>query len=59
MSHGGARPGAGRKRSGPETVAVNWRVSEAAKSWMKRRAAENGISIGAVLDDLIEIFEKH
>ena len=59
MNHGGARKGAGRKPSGPDTVPVNWRVSESAKKWMKEKAVEDGISIGAVLDDLINFYEKH
>ena len=57
MAHGGARPGAGRKQSGPETVAVNWRVSEVAKSWIKQKAHEDGVSIGAVIDKLIQHYE--
>lgn len=58
MAHGGSRPGAGRKPSGPETVAVNWRVSEFAKSWIKQKAAESGVSIGAVIDELILHYES-
>lgn len=53
MASGGQRAGAGRKPSGPATVPVNWRVSENAKAWLKARAAEEGVSIGAVLDGLI------
>lgn len=56
--HGGKREGAGRKPSGPETVAVNWRVSEVAKNWIKNKAVEGSVSIGAVIDDLIKSFEK-
>ena len=57
MRHGGARPGAGRKPAGPATVPVNWRVSEHAKAWVKAKAAEDGVSIGAVLDELVKHYE--
>jgi len=57
MASGGSREGAGRKPSGPDTVPVNWRVSELAKKWMKEKSVENGVSIGAVLDRLIQHYE--
>lgn len=53
-NRGGSRPGAGRKPSGPKTVPVNWRVSEMAKSWIKKRAVKQGESIASVIDDLIQ-----
>lgn len=58
MARGGKREGAGRKPSGPDTVAVNWRVSESAKNWIKNKAIEDNISIGAVVDELIIFFEN-
>lgn len=57
MARGGVRNGAGRKPSSPDTVSVNWRVSESAKIWMKERAVESGVSIGAVLDKLIKHYD--
>ncbi len=54
MSRGGAREGAGRKHSGPDSVPVNWRVSASAKKWMKEQAMIQGVSIAAVLDMLIK-----
>lgn len=57
MASGGAREGAGRKPSGPDTVPVNWRVSESAKKWMKEKAIESGVSIAAVLDSLISFYD--
>lgn len=57
MTHGGARPGAGRKASTPNTKAVNWRVSESAKTWMKGQAMAQGVSIATILDELIKSFE--
>lgn len=58
MTHGGARQGAGRKASTPDTMAVNWRVSRSAKAWMKTQAMEQGVSIATILDELIKSFEE-
>lgn len=58
MTHGGARPGAGRKASTPDTMAVNWRVSRPAKAWIKTQAMEQGVSIATILDELIKSFEE-
>ena len=58
MTHGGARQGAGRKASTPDTMAVNWRVSRPAKAWIKTQAMEQGVSIATILDELIKSFEK-
>lgn len=55
---GGARAGAGRKASTPDTVPVHWRVSEKAKGWMKGMAMEQGVSIATILDELIAAFEE-
>lgn len=57
MNHGGARPGAGRKASAPDTLPVNWRVSRRAKEWLKWQAKEQGVSIATILDMLIDSFE--
>lgn len=53
MKRGGCRDGAGRKAFCEDAVSVHWRVSENAKAWLKARAVEEGVSIGAVLDNLI------
>lgn len=58
MTHGGARPGAGRKASTPDTTEVNWRVSGFAKTWMKEQAMTQGVSIATILDELIKSFER-
>lgn len=58
MTHGGARPEAGRKASTPDTMAVNWKVSRPAKAWMKTQAMEQGVSIATILDELIKNFEE-
>lgn len=54
MTHGGARPGAGRKASTPDTTAVHWRVSESAKAWIKEQAMTQGVSIATIIDRLID-----
>lgn len=57
MAHGGARPGAGRRSSGPDSIQVNWRVSENAKAWIVGQAKERGISVAAIVDELVKVFE--
>ena len=57
MPRGGARPGAGRKAAAPDTIPVNWRVTQKAKAWLVEQAKEQGVSIAAILDELIDTFE--
>ena len=57
MAHGGARPGSGRRQSGPDSIQVNWRVSENAKAWIVGQAKERGISVAAIVDELVKVFE--
>lgn len=54
MNHGGAREGPGRRRSGPDSVQVNWRVSEKAKAWIIEQARIQDVSVAAIIDELIE-----
>jgi hypothetical protein len=58
MAHGGARPGAGRRQSGPDSIQVNWRVSENAKAWIIGQAKEQGVSVAAIVDELVKTFEE-
>lgn len=58
MAHGGARPGAGRRSSGPDSIQVNWRVSENAKAWIVGQAKEQGVSVAAIVDELVKTFEE-
>lgn len=58
MNHGGAREGSGRRRSGPNSVQVNWRVSENAKAWIVGKAKEQGVSVARIVDELIKSFEE-
>lgn len=57
MTKGGYRKGSGRKAFCEDVVSVHWRVSESAQRWMKQKAVEDGVSIGAVLDKLIKHYE--
>jgi hypothetical protein len=58
-THGGARPGAGRKRSPRKPVLVSWRISEASREWIKETASAACITPGEVVDELIAIAEAH
>lgn len=58
MASGGARLGAGRKRSGPDSIPVNWRVSDRAKVWILKQARVQGVSVAAIIDELIKAFEE-
>lgn len=58
MAHGGARQGAGRRQSGPDSIQVNWRVSENAKAWIIGQAKEQGVSVAAIVDELVKTFEE-
>lgn len=57
MTKGGYREGSGRKSFCEDVVPVHWRIRESAKNWMKQKAVEDGVSIGAVLDRLIQHYE--
>lgn len=58
MTHGGARAGAGRKRSPRDTKTVSWRLSSYAREWITRQAEEQGVTSGEIIDILIQSFEK-
>jgi hypothetical protein len=58
MASGGKRPGAGRRQSGPDSIQVNWRVSENAKAWIIGQAKEQGVSVAAIVDELVKSFEE-
>lgn len=57
MTKGGYREGSGRKSFCEDVVPVHRRISESAKNWMKQKAVADGVSIGAVLDRLIQHYE--
>lgn len=58
MRRGGKREGAGRKATGRKTVSVCWRVTPEVKDWLTNRAAEKGVSIGNVIDELVRTFNE-
>lgn len=58
MTHGGARAGAGRKRSPRDTKTVSWRLSSYAREWITRQAEEQGVTSGEIIDILIQSFEE-
>lgn len=57
MSHGGARPGAGRKKM-TDAVPVSWRIRPQAIEWIRRQAEEQGVTIARIVDELIKTFEE-
>ena len=56
--HGGARPGAGRKKADKDHIQVTWRVSNKAKTWIRERSMAQGVSTASILDQLIDFYEK-
>lgn len=56
MSWGGKREGAGRKGFCEKTVPICWRISEEAREWITAQAKEQGVSNGAIVDELVKSF---
>lgn len=54
--HGGARPGAGRKKADKDSTQITWRVSSRAKSWIREQSKAQGVSTAVILDQLIDAF---
>lgn len=57
MGHGGARPGAGRKKMS-DTVPVCWRISSMANEWIRAKAETQGVTVGRIIDELVRTFEE-
>ena len=59
MTHGGARTGAGRKAYRPEDrrVQLGVRVTPETKEWLMRKAEEQGVPAGRIIEELIRRFE--
>jgi hypothetical protein len=55
---GGARTGAGRKGFCEIAVPVCWRVSAESREWIAAQAKEQGVSIGAIVDELVAAFKE-
>lgn len=58
MASGGARPGAGRKRSPRNSVPVSWKISADARDWIKEAAEQACITPGEVVDELVKIYRE-
>lgn len=60
MTHGGARPGAGRKACRPEErrVQVGARVTPAVYGWLTEQAEVQGVSVGRIIEELVDSFIK-
>lgn len=60
MTHGGARPGAGRKAIHPEQrrVTLGARVTPQTKEWLADMAAEQGVTIGRIIEELVASFKE-
>lgn len=56
MTHGGARPGAGRKKM-TDTVPVCWRISKETNDWIRSQAEEQGVTVREIIDELVKTFE--
>lgn len=56
MAHGGARAGAGRKAVSPENkrVQLGARVTPAVKEWLEAEAKRQGLSLGLIIEKLVE-----
>lgn len=55
---GGKREGAGRKGFCENAVPVCWRVSAESREWIAEQAKEQGVSIGAIIDELVAAFKE-
>lgn len=53
---GGKRTGAGRKGFCENAVPVCWRISAESREWIMKQAQEQGVSIGAIIDQLVKSF---
>lgn len=58
MAHGGKREGAGRPRGSRNAIAVNWRVNEDTRDWVRETAEQAGIKTGEVVDELVRLFKE-
>lgn len=54
-THGGRRPGSGRKRQPAEhrKVAVNVRISRVAADWLRKLSTDGGESKAAIIERLV------
>lgn len=57
-THGGKREGAGRPKGTRNAIAVNWRVNEETRDWVRETAEQAGIKTGEVVDELVRLFRE-
>lgn len=57
MTHGGLRPGAGRKKV-KETVPFGCRMKVETKQFLQEQAAQAGITVTEVLETIIHFFRE-
>lgn len=55
MTWGGARPGAGRKKS-ERNAALSCKIKPENKGYLEQRAKETGLTVTEVLEAIIETF---
>lgn len=55
MSHGGARPGAGRKAIHPDMLRVQLgaRVLPGVKNWLSEEAERQGVTVGRIIENIV------
>ena len=53
---GGKREGAGRKGFCVKTIPVCWRISAESREWIMAQAQEQGVPVGAIIDELVKSF---
>lgn len=53
MSRGGARPGAGRKRTEDARVILSCRVAPSTRAALEARAEQEQLGIGALIDQIV------
>ena len=54
-THGGARPGAGRKKSG-RSATLSFTIKPENKEYLEQRAKKTGLTVTEVLETIIELF---
>lgn len=58
MTHGGARPGAGRPLAGEKRVQMSFMVTPATRAWIIKQAQEQGVSAGKIIDACINAISE-
>lgn len=56
MTHGGARPGAGRPIIGKKRVQMSFMVTPETRQWIVQQSLEQGVSAGKIIDVCVETF---